>query len=385
MAEVNDKQVKVPGTVPDRMKHWVILGICVAVIGLLTLSSIRKAQKQQEKKKVTGSYITPPKLASQQEDAQYEKQLQAMQLAAERSGQTQGQNPVGNQPLTTTAVQPTVQQEDPVKAALKQRSEERDFMTTEVFPPSLATARTDPPASNDPQLPAAQEQLTPSPGPLPQQPEAGQSSDESVAKPGEFNAATGPRYLLPQGTIIETVLVNRINGEFPGPVICQVSSNVYSHDGKELLIPAGTRVIGAAKAVGDRHQQRISVEFTRLLFPDLYSISLKDFTGLDQQGATALHDKTDNHILSKVGGVLAVGLLGGLAEEGTGSALTANGLDEMRQGVASEAGLEGMMMFQGTMNQLPTIIIREGTRVKIFVDQDLLVPAWENHRMNPDL
>jgi type IV secretory pathway VirB10-like protein len=55
-------------------------------------------------------------------------------------------------------------------------------------------------------------------------------ANPAVAQPGEFNSATGKRYVLFEGTVIETVLMNRLNGSFSGPVECLVTNDVYSHD-----------------------------------------------------------------------------------------------------------------------------------------------------------
>ena len=53
------------------------------------------------------------------------------------------------------------------------------------------------------------------------------------------NAAAGKTYVLFEGTILETVLINRLDGGFAGPVECLLSTDVYSNDRQHLLIPAG--------------------------------------------------------------------------------------------------------------------------------------------------
>ena len=50
-------------------------------------------------------------------------------------------------------------------------------------------------------------------------------------------------------TILETVLINRLDGQFAGPVECLLSTDVYSHDRQHLLIPAGTKLLGETKKV----------------------------------------------------------------------------------------------------------------------------------------
>ena len=126
---------------------------------------------------------------------------------------------------------------------------------------------------------------------------------------------------------MEAVLTNRLAGSFSGPVNCMITTNVYSHDHNLLIIPQGTRVLGEAKRVAEQNQQRLAVTFHRLIMPDGYSVNLDQFPGLDQAGATGLKDKTNNHYLEVFGTSIALGVLAGFSQFGTGSALTAGGLD----------------------------------------------------------
>ena len=118
------------------------------------------------------------------------------------------------------------------------------------------------------------------------------------------------------------MLINRLNGTFAGPVDCLVTNDIYSHDGQHVLIPAGTKVLGEARKVEALGQLRLAVSFHRLIMPDGFSVSLDQFTGLNQIGETALRDKVNNHYLQIFGASLAIGILGGVAEAGTGNSFT---------------------------------------------------------------
>jgi len=199
------------------------------------------------------------------------------------------------------------------------------------------------------------------------------------------NSATGKRYVLFEGTVIDSLLVNRLDGSFTGPVICLVSDDTYSHDRQHLLIPAGSKVLGDARKVDTFGQARLAVTFHRLLMPDGYSENLDQLTGLDQQGTTALHDKVNNHYLKIFGASLAVGLFSGLSEFGTGTVLTSNDADIIRQGFGVGMAESGEQIMNRFLNQMPTITIREGNRVKIYLSGDLLFPDYNHHRMDPTL
>jgi type IV secretion system protein VirB10 len=86
--------------------------------------------------------------------------------------------------------------------------------------------------------------------------------------PDSVNAAAGNSYILFEGTVLETVLINRLDGQFSGPVECLLANDVYSHDRQHLLIPAGTKILGETKKVDSFGQTRLAVAFHRLIMPE---------------------------------------------------------------------------------------------------------------------
>ena len=106
--------------------------------------------------------------------------------------------------------------------------------------------------------------------------------------------------MLYEGTILETVLTNRLDSTFSGPVNCLVTTNVYSPDGATLVIPQGTRVLGEVKKLDSQGQQRLAVTFHRLIRPDFSSVSLDQFQGLSQIGETGLRDQVNHHYLETI-------------------------------------------------------------------------------------
>ncbi len=191
-------------------------------------------------------------------------------------------------------------------------------------------------------------------------------------------SATGPLHPLLEGTVIDTVLTNRLDGSGTAPVNCLVTNPVYSHSGQHVLIPAGARVLGETKPVQSLGETRLAVGFHRLLMPDGSTIRLDQFLGLNQIGDAGLRDKVNQHYWSTFGAAGAVGLISGLAQwigsagfsSGTGdrTVIIAGGAD-----AASQASLQVMSRF---LNRLPTVTIREGHRVKVYLTSDLQLPAY---------
>jgi type IV secretion system protein VirB10 len=144
-------------------------------------------------------------------------------------------------------------------------------------------------------------------------------------------------------------------------------------------------VLGEAKKVEALGQQRLAVFFHRLIMPDGYSVSLDQFKALNQDGETALRDKVNNHYMQIFGASLAVGILGGIAEAGTGNTLTNSSFDRVREGFGASMANSSINILDRFLNILPTVTIREGHRVKVYFSGDLLLPDYSQHTIQPDL
>jgi type IV secretory pathway VirB10-like protein len=190
--------------------------------------------------------------------------------------------------------------------------------------------------------------------------------------------ADGKSYRLFEGTIIETVLTNRLDGTYAGPVNCLVTTAVYAPDRQHLLIPAGARVLGEAKAVNTFGQSRLAVVFHRLMLPDGARVDLESFHGLNQIGETGLRDQVDRHYAQIFGASLAVGAIAGFAHGQAAllpGGLDATALDAYRQGAASNLAQSSAHILDRFLNLLPTVTIREGHRIKIYLSNDLELRA----------
>ncbi|MBV8834118.1 MAG: TrbI/VirB10 family protein [Acidobacteriaceae bacterium] len=201
-------------------------------------------------------------------------------------------------------------------------------------------------------------------------------------KPLDFNPTAQPTFWLPEGTVIEAVLTNRLDGDAVGPVNCMITTDVYLPGTRTVVIPQGARVLGEASKVSSFGQQRLAVAFHRILVPGLrpYSIPLdKEPPGLAQAGEVGLHDKVNNHYFSIFGASLAIGAIGGLAQIGNG--FSGFGYDpsvQFRNGVSQSLAESSDRVLDRFLNRMPTVTVREGTRVKILLTDDLGLPAYDS-------
>ena len=192
-------------------------------------------------------------------------------------------------------------------------------------------------------------------------------------------SAAGPLHQILAGTVIDAVLTNRLDGSVAAPVNCLVTNPIYSHSRQHVLIPAGARLLGETRPMQALGETRLAVAFTRLLMPDGSTHSLDQFLGLNQIGDAGLRDQVNHHYWSTFGAAGAVGLVSGLAQylgtaglgrgDGDRTVIIAGGASD----ATAQASLQVMNRF---LNRMPTITVREGHRVKVYLTSDLELPAY---------
>jgi type IV secretion system protein VirB10 len=239
-----------------------------------------------------------------------------------------------------------------------------------------ATARVSPSGSTPaaPHLPGADLPMPSAPArPTSPAERAGSDSTDPIR-------SVGPLHRILEGTLIETVLTNRLDSSAASPVMCLVTTPLYSHDGQSVLIPAGARVLGETKPVQAVGDSRLAVAFHRVVLPDGSTRRLDQFVGLSDLGDAGLHDHVNRHYRSTFGASAAIGLVTGLAQY-LGTAGLSRGTGERSLVIAGGASDATAQTTAQTMNRflnrLPTITIREGHRIKIYVTNDLELPAYE--------
>jgi type IV secretion system protein VirB10 len=202
--------------------------------------------------------------------------------------------------------------------------------------------------------------------------------------PYEFDQYQGRLYRIFEGTALEGVVTNHIDGGFSGPILVMLTTDYYSHDHQQLLMPQGTRLIGTVQSVGNAQQRKMFVTFHRAVCPDGFSLDFDKYVGLDPIGTTGLATKVDHGYLMAFGAAAAIGGLGGLAQIGNnGSTLSAS--TEIRNGISEQTSAEGEQVLNHFLNRLPVITLKEGSRARVYVGRDILIPSYVEHRMDPTL
>ena len=320
---IQEKTTTPPGLLPKHVQSWLILGLAVLMVVVMWLTG---GKKQPTVPKTNAAMLQPPLPLEVNETKITElknriQELQREQLAAQSAlvqqnrllgtssdpQQPQSSNASGNSTPGST--------EDPIQTERKRRQYVSLFSSNIALSyrkgvPSTNSAPSDPPLQNQeavlstppsagPDLAqlaqvaqilkdaqpnaavqgpvTAQPISTPSPqsgssfiptGPAGVKNESKEATGPAAAIQKSSDAAAGKTYILFEGTILESVLINRLDGQFVGPVECLLINDVYSHDRQHLLIPAGTKILGETRRVEAFGQTRLAVAFHRLIMPD---------------------------------------------------------------------------------------------------------------------
>jgi type IV secretion system protein TrbI len=178
---------------------------------------------------------------------QRQSQQQAMGQKNISSDAAPGSTPSAMQPNGTTApiapLPPATQPPtDPVADAEKAIAFKARFASNLVSADAGASHPSAESADLSESTPARSSSLPPT---APTQAAAAPAATANKRAPEvSVNSAHGQPYVVFEGTTIDTVLVNRLDGEFAGPLKVMVTNPIYSQDRQHLLIPEGTFILG---------------------------------------------------------------------------------------------------------------------------------------------
>ncbi|MES2045197.1 MAG: TrbI/VirB10 family protein [Pseudomonadota bacterium] len=177
-----------------------------------------------------------------------------------------------------------------------------------------------------------------------------------------------------QGTLIPAVLESALDSTRPGPARALVQRDVRGFDGATVLIPRGSRLIGEYRADLQPGQNRALVMWTRLVRPDGVTIAIGS-PAADPLGRVGIKGKVNSHFFEKFGAAILQSSLDvgvNLASQIGGSPLVVatlpGALQQSTSPLASSAQIQ------------PTLRVRQGTAISVFVARDLDFTSVESRK-----
>jgi type IV secretion system protein VirB10 len=224
--------------------------------------------------------------------------------------------------------------------------------------------------------------------------------------------------VIAEGKMIDAILESAINTDLPGLVRGIVSHDVYAENGITSLIPKGSRIIGSYDSAVAIGQQRVKINWSRLIRPDGIDIALNSLS-TDPLGAAGTQGEVDNHYMQMFSGTLMLSLLnisvsgwmdvlnkksgykppsqsieGGVGPNNSNATNSGQYQYKVTNEVEGNRPLQRKARMKALddfnddakniinnqiKNLKPTITIPQGTKIKVFVTRDLVFPKLQNN------
>lgn len=178
-------------------------------------------------------------------------------------------------------------------------------------------------------------------------------------------------FLLSAGTLVPCTLQTAINSTQAGYVSCVIGHDVYSEDGRVVLLDKGTKVLGQYTGGINQGQARLFVLWTRALTPRGVAIDVGS-PASDDLGRAGMSGAVDSQFFQRFGAALMLSVvedLGAIAS--SHFANVGSNTTQVPQSTASTA-------LQSTVNIKPVLKKNQGEQVAIFVAKDFdFTPVYD--------
>ncbi|MFA5964312.1 MAG: TrbI/VirB10 family protein [Sphingomonas sp.] len=177
-----------------------------------------------------------------------------------------------------------------------------------------------------------------------------------------------------QGTLIPAVLESALDSTRPGPARALVQRDVRGFDGSTILIQRGSRLIGEYRADLQPGQNRALVMWTRLVRPDGVTVALGS-PAADPLGRVGIKGKVNSHFFERFG----MAILQSSLDVGVNLASRYGGSPVIVAALPGAVQSSTSSLTSGAQIQ-PTLRVRQGTAISVFVARDLDFTSVESRR-----
>lgn len=191
------------------------------------------------------------------------------------------------------------------------------------------------------------------------------------------NSSAGRRgdtsLVLLKGATIPCVLETRIDSTYQGFASCRISRDVYSTNGRVLVLERGTRVFGEQNVDLNQGQARVAILWTRAETPKGVSINL-DSPAAGQLGEMGVNAKVKTHFWKRFGNSIMLSLIQDAISAGTKRFEAKNSGGDNNTTIENTSSSVQNMAEQALSNSInipPTAIINQGAVINISVARDI--------------
>lgn len=181
-----------------------------------------------------------------------------------------------------------------------------------------------------------------------------------------------PSLMVTKGAVIPCSVVPALNSTLPGIVTCMQTADVWSADGKVVLLERGTKWVGEQKFGLSQGQRRLGMLWTRGETPNHVLIDVDSGTA-DHLGRPGLGGEVDTRFWDRFGGAILISLIG---DVGSFLAATQSGGSGNATAIAFPGTITGAQsamsdVLKASINIPPTLMKNQGAAISIYVARDL--------------
>lgn len=208
---------------------------------------------------------------------------------------------------------------------------------------------------------------------------AAPAGDAGRAAPAPQAPATpSSPYVVRAGTLLPATLVTAINSDLCGDVKAVVTLDVFDARQRDVLVPAGTELLGTCSDQVAGGQARLAVAWTHLTFPDGRTLALPGLPTHSVDGRSGLRDRVNNHWGRVFGTAVLLSALGagtqlGIPQSTDGGSLSPS--QTAATAATAELSTLATEILRRNLDVKPTIEIRSMTKFLVLVHFDLDVGA----------
>ncbi len=170
-------------------------------------------------------------------------------------------------------------------------------------------------------------------------------------------------YMILAGTQIPCVLQTAMDSSLPGYTTCIIPRDVFSDNGRVVLLEKGTKVLGEYRGGMQRGQRRLFVLWTRAVTPRGVAIDLAS-PAADSLGRSGFGGDLDNRFFERFGSAILLSLV----DDGVYIAAQGDRRD-FQNTVRVPSDVAGIAL-QNSINLPPILRKNQGEDVGIMVAQD---------------
>jgi type IV secretory pathway VirB10-like protein len=182
--------------------------------------------------------------------------------------------------------------------------------------------------------------------------------------------------LLEAGTVIPAALVTAVDSDVAGPLVAQVTQDVFERNQRLVVIPRGSRLIGAYDSQVALGERRLLVAWSRVIFPDGSGLSFPGLPAATKAGEAGLAGSVNNHLTRVFGSAILLSIISaGVQLSQPQESATFGSAASTRQVAAAAVGQElssvAIEMLRRQLSVPPTIRIAAGSTFYVFLRADV--------------